>query len=250
MATDERRYGMDWPRSSRESAGMPIIDLNCDMGELADAAHEEQLMQLITSANIACGGHAGDEATMRRTVRLAHQYGVAVGAHPGYPDRANFGRVPMPLSPDEIERTVYEQIAALGAMAAIAHVKPHGALYNLAARDATVADAIARGAARWSRELVLVGLAGSVMLDVWREMGFRAAAEAFADRRYEPDGSLRPRKYADALITDPAAAGAQAVRLAASAQTLCVHGDTPGAPAILHSVREALYAAGILLAAL
>ena len=224
-----------------------MIDLNCDMGELADAAHEERLMQLITSANIACGAHAGDEATMQRTVRLALQYGVAVGAHPGYPDRASFGRVEMPLSPDEIERTIYEQIAALGALAAIVHMKPHGALYNLAARDAGVARAIGRGAARWSRELILVGLAGSVMLDVWREMGFRAAAEAFADRRYEPDGSLRPRKYADALITDPATAAAQAVRLAASARTLCVHGDTPGAPEILRSVREALEAAGIAL---
>ena len=231
-------------------AGSSMIDLNCDMGELGDAAREERLMRLITSANIACGGHAGDEAAMRNTLRLALQCGVAAGAHPGYPDRAHFGRVAMPLSPDEIERTVYGQIAALGAVAAgegaaIFHVKPHGALYNLAARDADVARAIARGAARWSRELVLVGLAGSVMLDVWREMGFRAAAEAFADRRYEPDGSLRPRRYADALVTDPAAAGAQAVRLAAAAATLCVHGDTPGAPEILRAVREALKAAGI-----
>ncbi len=229
---------------------MSTIDLNCDMGELEDPSHDARLMPLITSANIACGGHAGDEATMRRTVRLARQHGVAVGAHPGYPDRANFGRVAMPLPQGDIERIVYEQVAALGALAAIRHVKPHGALYNLAARDADVARAIALGAARWSGDLVLVGLGGSVMLDVWREMGFRTAAEAFADRRYEPNGSLRPRNRAGALITDPAAAAAQALRLAASVRTLCVHGDTPGALEILDSVRAALQEAGIALRAL
>src|ERR1700722_17365341 len=146
-----------------------MIDINCDMGELDDAALEETLMQYVTSANVACGGHAGDAATMERTVRLARQYGVAVGAHPGYPDRANFGRVEMPLNATQIALTVAGQIRALADIAGnLTHVKPHGALYNVAAKDAQVARAIGEGAASVSRDLVLVGLAGSAMLEVWR----------------------------------------------------------------------------------
>lgn len=226
------------------------VDLNCDMGELADAEYEERLMRYVTSANVACGGHAGDGATMERTLRLAARYGVAVGAHPGYPDRANFGRLEIPLSGEEVEEAVYAQVAALAAVAArcgmvLAHVKPHGALYNVAARKPEVARAIGRGVGRWGYRAILVGLAGSGMLDIWKAMGFQVAAEAFADRRYEPDGSLRPRRYADALIADPALAAAQAVRLARAAQTLSVHGDTPGAPDILAAVRSALASAGI-----
>jgi len=224
-----------------------IIDLNCDMGELDDAAHEAALMQYITSANIACGGHAGDEATMERTTRLAMERGVRIGAHPGYPDRANFGRLEIPMATEEIARTVWEQIDRLDAVVRrlggeIVHVKPHGALYNVAVRNAEVARAIAEGVARWNPKTVLFGLAASPMLDVWREMGMTVAGEAFADRRYEPDGTLRSRKFADALITDPRAAAAQALRLAreGNAQTVCVHGDTPGSVEILKACREAL----------
>jgi 5-oxoprolinase (ATP-hydrolysing) subunit A len=224
------------------------IDLNCDMGELADVVLEEALMRSVTSANVACGGHAGDAATMARTVNLARQYGVAVGAHPGYPDRANFGRIEMPLSPAQIAREVAGQVRALEEIAGeLTHVKPHGALYNVAAKDADVARAIAEGVASVNRKPVLVGLAGSIMLQVWREMGFRTAAEGFADRRYEPDGSLRPRKFADALITDPEQAAAQALQLAQDgrAGTICIHSDTPASVRILTAVSEALRTAGI-----
>jgi len=223
------------------------IDLNCDMGELEDAQHEAALMEFITSANIACGGHAGDEATMERTTRLALERGIRIGAHPGYPDRANFGRIEMPMSAAEIEATVREQIERLDAVVRrlggeIVHVKPHGALYNVAVRNETVARAIAAGIAQWNPKTTVFGLAGSPMLDWWRQMGFTVAAEGFADRRYEPDGTLRSRKFPDALITDPQAAAAQAVRLAREgvAQTICVHGDTPGAVEILKACRKAL----------
>jgi UPF0271 protein len=223
------------------------MDLNCDMGELEDAAHEAALMEHITSASIACGAHAGGDAMMERTARLALARGVRVGAHPGYPDRANFGRIELPMSAAEIAETVYRQIGRLaaivrGAGGEVQYVKPHGALYNAAVRDSGVARAIADGVARWNRALPVFGLAGSPMLDVFRETGLKAAAEAFADRRYEPDGTLRSRKFADALITDPREAAAQAVRLARSGavDTICVHGDTPGAVAILAACRAAL----------
>jgi len=187
---------------------------------------------------------------MERTVRLARQYGVAIGAHPGYPDRANFGRVEMPLSAEQIARAVAGQIRALADIAGeLTHVKPHGALYNVAAKDGGVARAIGEGVGSVGGELVLVGLAGSAMLEVWREMGFRVAAEGFADRRYEPNGSLRSRQFADALITDPEQAAAQALRLAreGGAETICVHSDTPGSVRILAAVSEALRSAGITL---
>jgi UPF0271 protein len=223
------------------------IDLNCDMGELEDAAHEAALMEYITSANIACGGHAGDELTMERTARLALARGVRMGAHPGYPDRANFGRLEMPMTPQAIADTVYAQIARLDEVlrtlgGALVHVKPHGALYNVAVRNAEVARAIALGAARWNPRTTLFGLAGSPMLDVWRAMGMAVAGEAFADRRYEPDGTLRSRQLPDALITDPREAAAQAARFAGQglAETICVHGDTPGSVDILKACREAL----------
>ena len=223
------------------------IDLNCDMGELDDAAHEAALMAYITSANIACGGHAGDAQTMERTTRLALERGVRIGAHPGYPDRKNFGRLEIAMTAEAIAETVYEQIARLDEVVrrlggTIVHVKPHGALYNVAVRDAGVARAIARGVERWNPRTTLFGLAGSPMLDVWREMGMTVAGEAFADRRYEPDGTLRSRKFADALITNAQEAAAQAVRLAREgrAETICVHGDTPGSVEILKACREAL----------
>jgi UPF0271 protein len=224
-----------------------IFDLNCDMGELEDARHEAALMEYITSANIACGGHAGDEATMERTARLAIARGVRIGAHPGYPDRANFGRVEIPMPAAEIERTVRRQIERLDSVVRrlggrIVHVKPHGALYNVAVRNTEVARAIGGGVASWDPRVTLFGLAGSAMLDVWRQMGLEVAVEAFADRQYEPDGTLRSRKLAGALITDPRQAARQALGFAreGKAQTICVHGDTPGAVDILKACREAL----------
>jgi len=220
-----------------------MIDLNSDMGELADASIEAALMRHITSANVACGGHAGDADSMRRTVELARRNGVAVGAHPSYPDRANFGRVELAMSGEQIAEAVHQQILTLAAITGeLTHVKPHGALYNVAAKQAEVARAIGEGVARFGQDVVLVGLAGSVMLEVWQGMGFRTAAEGFADRRYEPDGSLRPRRFADALITDPAEAAAQAMRLAREGrvQTICVHSDTPGAAGIAAAVAAAL----------
>jgi UPF0271 protein len=224
-----------------------MIDLNCDMGELEDAAHEAALMEYVTSANIACGGHTGDEATMERTARLALQLGVRIGAHPSYPDRANFGRVEMVMPVGEIEATVRLQIERLGRVVAglggrIVHVKLHGALYNVAARNPAVASAIGAAVAGWNAQAVVFGLAGSVALDIWRKMGLSAVAEAFADRRYEPDGSLRSRKFPDALITDPEEAASQAVCFArqGQAQTICVHSDTPYALEILKACWEAL----------
>jgi UPF0271 protein len=251
---------------------MKRMDLNCDMGELPEAVSDgtqESLMASLTSVNIACGGHAGDAWTMKTTIEQALRWKLDVGAHPGYADRANFGRVELRLAPEVIADSVFEQVRALAATAAecgarVAHVKAHGALYNQAARDRVVAGAIADGVARWNRDVMLVGLAGSLMLDVFREAGFAVAAEAFADRRYEEDGSLRSRKFADALIRDPAEAGQQALRIAergavvacggsevvANAQTICIHGDTPGAPAIAAAVAKMLRKAGVELSAL
>ena len=251
---------------------MRRMDLNCDMGELPDAVSDgtqESLMASLTSVNIACGGHAGDARTMKETIEQALRWKLDVGAHPGYADRANFGRLELRVPPEVIVDSVFEQVRALAAIAAecgarVTHVKAHGALYNQAARDRVVAGAIADGVGRSNRDLVLVGLAGSLMLDVFRELGFRVAAEAFADRRYEADGSLRSRKFADALIRDPAEAGQQALRIAergtviahdgseiaANAQTICIHGDTPGAAAIAAAVAKMLRQAGVGLSAL
>ncbi len=245
------------------------IDLNCDMGEIP--AHiqdgtQESLMRSITSVNIACGGHAGDERTMKATIEQALRWDLAIGAHPGYPDRENFGRVELDLPLDQIEESVYGQIRTLAEVAAtyataIVHVKPHGAIYNQAVNKPGLARAIANGVARFSKDVVLVGLAGSKMLDVFREAGFKVAAEAFADRRYEPDGTLRSRKFEDALLKDPKQAAEQAVRIATKqgviasdgstvkieADTICIHGDTPGAPKIAEAVAAGLQEAGISL---
>src|ERR1700683_511683 len=226
---------------------MKRIDLNCDMGEFPDAIYDgsqELLMPSLTSVNIACGGHAGNAQTMKATIEQALRWKLAIGADPDYPDRANLGRLELNLSLEAITDSVFEQVTALAEVAdhcgvRLTHVKPHGALYNQAAGNRMLAQAIAGGVARWSRDVTLVGLAGSLMLDVFREAGFRVAAEAFADRRYEADGTLRSRKFEDALIRDPAEAGQQALRLAergtvlacdgseivANAQTICIHGD-------------------------
>src|SRR3954466_2122661 len=195
------------------------IDLNADVGESFGAwriGEDERLIPLVTSINVACGFHAGDPLVIERTVRLGVDAGVAVGAHPGYADLAGFGRrdVEMPL--DAIEASIVYQVAAVAAFAAAAgvalrHVKPHGALYNRAARHPAVAAAIARGVCRVSPDLVLVGLAGSESLAAALDAGLPVAAEAFADRAYEPDGTLRARRLPDSMLADPAAAARQAV---------------------------------------
>jgi UPF0271 protein len=237
-------------RSSAERA----IDLNADVGE---GPGEEPLYALITSANIACGGHAGNEDTMREAVGLALRHGVAIGAHPSYPDRAGFGRVTTALAPPEISRAIAEQVASLARVAdalgvKVAHVKPHGALYNDAATSPKLAIAVAVGVLSVSDALVLVGLAGSAALEVWRDRGFRVAAEGFADRAYTASGTLVPRTRAGALITDPLVAAAQAIRLAGrgGCDTVCVHADTPGAAGIAAAVRRGLEEAGFTVSAL
>jgi len=245
---------------------MTTIDLNCDMGEREDLAPsvQEELMESITSANIACGAHAGSEALMRLTLRQALAHGVAVGAHPGYPDRDNFGRLPLDMPFAMLEASIAGQVHELVRLAGeggveVRYVKPHGALYNQAAQDEELARTIARAVSRVSRALAIVGLAGSPALAVWKKAGFRTLAEAFADRRYEPDGSLRPRRFADALLQSPEEAAEQALRIAVEhevvardgsvvnveAQTLCIHGDSPGAVETARSVRARLKAAGI-----
>lgn len=248
------------------------LDLNCDVGELPEAVADgtqEAILRQVTSANIACGGHAGNSQMMRATIEQAQRCGAAIGAHPGYEDRANFGRIALALSGEELAASVYRQVVALAEIAAqcgagIGHVKPHGALYNQAARDRLIARAVAEGVARWRRDVVLVGLAGSVMLEEFRAAGFAVAAEGFADRKYEADGSLRARKFRDALLHEPAEAAAQALRIAKQGsvvaangaviplkvETICIHGDTPGAAQIAAAVRRALEDAGFTLHAL
>lgn len=243
------------------------IDLNCDMGESFGAyilGADEALMPLVTSANIACGYHAGDPMVMDRTVRLALRHGVSIGAHPGFPDLLGFGRRVMHLRPEEIENYVLYQVGALAAFARSvgaepAHVKPHGALYNMAERDLEIARAIARGVARAGPRLILVGRANSALIRAAAEVGLPAAREGFADRAYEPDGSLRPRHLPGAVLTDPETAAEQALRIARegrvtasngetiplAADTLCIHGDTPGAAEIARAVRRRLEAAGV-----
>ncbi|HXV13135.1 MAG TPA: 5-oxoprolinase subunit PxpA [Candidatus Krumholzibacteria bacterium] len=251
---------------------MKTIDLNCDMGELPEAVADgtqESLMQSLTSVNVACGGHAGDTRTMQTTIEQALRRRLAIGAHPGYPDRAHFGRKEMKLPPEAVRDFVFEQVRALADVAercgaTLSHVKPHGALYNQAVRDRALAQAIADGVAQCTRDVVLVGLAGSPMLDAFRERGFMVAAEAFADRRYQPDGTLRPRTFDEALIAEPEEAGRQALRIAAhrsviahdgtevpvDAQTICIHGDTPGAVAIAAAVAAAVRGGGVVPRAL
>jgi len=248
---------------------MKRIDLNCDMGELPKAiadGTQEALMPSFTSINVACGGHAGDAQTMTTTIEQALRWKLAIGAHPGYPDRANFGRLEMNLSAQAISDSIYQQVRTLAEIAAhcgvqLTHVKPHGALYNQAVHNRQLAQAIADGVTRWRRDVALVGLAGSPMLNVFRDAGFSVAAEAFADRRYESDGTLRSRKHEDALIHDPAKASRQALSIAqqgtvtacdgsqvtVTAQTICIHGDTPGAPQIAAAVAKTLRDAGLTL---
>lgn len=241
---------------------MATIDLNSDLGE--GAGSEAMLMPFITSVNIACGAHAGDERSMRETVLLAKARGVAVGAHPGYRDPDNFGRKALEVPAADLVADLVAQIAVLRAIAIAAgtdlvHVKAHGALYNSAQHDPVVASAIVDAVARSDRSLLLFVFPGSQVERMARAAGLRVAREGFIDRTYERDGTLRSRTHPDALITDPAAAARQAVSfmreggvtardgtfLELGVDTLCVHGDTPGAPNILRATRAALVAAGV-----
>lgn len=243
------------------------IDLNADVGEsfgVYRLGQDPVLLPAITSANIACGYHAGDPGIMRATIALARAHGVAVGAHPGFADLAGFGRRELRASPQEVEDLVLYQIGALSAMARAAglrlqHVKPHGALFNMAARDRAVADAIARATAAFDDTLILFGLPGSALVDAGQRAGLRTASEAFADRAYLRDGTLVPRGEPGAVIHDAEAVVARAVamvrqrsvlatdgtRVPIEVDTLCVHGDTPGAAELAQRVRGALLEAGI-----
>ena len=243
------------------------VDLNADVGESATSeglSAELALFPFITSINVACGAHAGDEATMRLMLEAGREARIAVGAHPGYPDRAGRGRRALELSPSDVARIVADQVRLLDELAGslgvlLRHVKPHGALYNQAAADPVLAAAIADGARRASPRLRLVGLAGSALLAAGTAAGLAVAAEGFLDRGYRPDGTLVPRTEPGALITDAGEAAAQALALASrhrvrtsdgtwrtiAVDTLCVHGDTPGAASLARRVRAELEAAGV-----
>ena len=245
--------------------GAERIDLNGDVGE--GVGQDFDLIPLLTSANVACGLHAGDAGTMRATVALARHHGVAVGAHPSFPDREHFGRRPMSLTAAEAEASVAAQIRALAEIAAregarLRHVKPHGALYNMAARDVTLADAIARATAAVDPALILVGLAGSELIAAGRRTGLAIAHEVFADRAYAADGTLVPRDRpgavihdvdivagrAVAMVRDRSVAAIDGTRVPIEADTICLHGDTPNAAALARRIRQALTDAGIQLA--
>lgn len=226
------------------------IDLNCDLGE--GAGNDEAIMPYITSANIACGFHAGNERTMRETLRLAKRFDVNAGAHPSWNDRENFGRKEMDFSPAEAEKIVLEQIQILAAIAkeegvTLTHVKPHGALYNQSAKDVELASAIARAVKAHSVDLILVGLAGSRSMEAGREMGLRVAAEGFPDRGYNADGSLMSRLLPGAIIESPEEVARHAIELVKTGRmdTLCLHGDHPRAAENAKMLREVLEKNGI-----
>ena len=235
------------------------IDLNSDLGESFGAwtlGRDAEVLPHITSANIACGFHAGDPSVMRRTVLAALEHGVSIGAHPGLPDLAGFGRRAMRVTPDEVYDMVVYQVGALTGVARsvggrVAHVKPHGALYNMAAGDASLADAIARAVRDVDPGLAFFGLAGSALVDAGRARQLRTVPEGFPDRGYDAHGRLLPRAHPDALVKDPAAIAAHASTMAqaGSVETLCIHGDSPHAPQAARAVREALAAAGVTVAA-
>lgn len=245
----------------------PSIDLNCDMGESFGRyrlGSDAEMLDIVTSANVACGLHAGDPVVMRETVALATARGVAIGAHPGFPDLQGFGRRALAMAPDDLEAAILYQLGALGAFvraagATLRHVKPHGALYNIAARDAGTAAAIARAVAAFDRDLIVVTLPHSALREAAQALNLPVAAEGFADRAYQNNGALVPRSRPGAVIHDPARAAQRAVRMVTEGavaaitgetvpleiDTLCVHGDTPDAPAIAAALRQALEANGI-----
>ncbi len=243
-----------------------VVDLNADVGE--GMGDDAALMPFISSASIACGYHAGNAAVMRNAVEFARRHGVAVGAHPGFADRRSFGRRELRLPMAEVESLVARQIAALAEVSTVKgvslrHVKPHGALYNMAARDAGLAQAIARATAAADPALVLFGLAGSALIDAGRRAGLRTASEVFADRSYRGDGSLVPRSEPGAVLDDPELVVERALAMIRNAavtaidgtvvplevDTICVHGDTPGAVAMARRLNESLAAAGIAVRA-
>jgi len=246
---------------------MMCIDLNCDLGE--GAGHDTELMPLISSVNIACGAHAGDEATMHATVELAKKHGVAIGAHPGFADRDHFGRRELPVSAAEVRGLVHDQVLRLqliarGAGTRLVHVKPHGALYNMAARDAELARAVVDAIYEVDPRLMLFGLAGSQLIAVAEACGLPVASEVFADRRYQADGSLVPRSQPGALITDEKAAVTQALSMVLGdrvtaidgtivgirADTVCVHGDGVRPVEFAQRLREAFLGSGVSLKAI
>ncbi len=238
------------------------VDLNCDMGE--GCANDAELMKFVSSVSIACGSHAGDLTTMRETVRLAIENNVAIGAHPSYPDRENFGRLSMPLSSTEVFQIVIDQIKTLKDIcdesgATLRHVKPHGALYNDAAKDQELAAAIAAAVSKTDRDLVMFGLSGSQLISEAEAINLKTASEVFADRTYRRDGSLTPRSEPNALITETSEATEQVLRMikegnvvtthgdliAIRADTVCIHGDGNHAVEFARSVRNALDAGGV-----
>jgi len=241
---------------------MWCVDLNCDLGE--GAGHDAELMPLITSANIACGAHAGDEATMRATVALAQKHGVAIGAHPGFADRANFGRRELSVSPDEVHELVLSQVRKLQRLGTVRHVKPHGALYNMAARDLDLARAVVDAIYETDPRLILFGLAGSHLVAVAEACGLPVVSEVFADRTYQADGSLTSRTHPHAMITDESAAVAQVLRMvregkvratdgtdvAIKADTVCLHGDGARPVEFARKLRQELAAAGVEIKAI
>ncbi len=243
------------------------VDLNADVGESYGVyviGDDEALLGAVTSANVAAGFHAGDPGVLRRTIRAAQARGVAVGAHPGFQDLAGFGRREMKLSPADAEDLVLYQIAAVAGVAhsegaRLRHVKPHGALYNMAATDSRLAAAIARAVRAFDRSLILFGLSGSALLDAGRAEGLRVAAEAFADRGYLRDGTLAPRSGGQSVLSDPSMVADRALRMVTEgvviavdgttvpivADTICIHGDTPGAGQLAENLRRGLEAAGV-----
>jgi len=247
------------------------VDINCDMGESFGAYEigaDEDVMPYVTSANIACGFHGGDPAVMRKTIAAATAHGVAVGAHPGLPDLVGFGRRTMQVTPQEVyDMLIYQTGALLGFAKALGvplrHVKPHGALYNMAAAQPALADAIARAVRDVDAELVLYGLAGSQLLTAAERVGIRSASEAFADRNYLHDGALVPRSRPDAMVHDADEAVRRVVRMVSEgivvdvegedipirADTICIHGDGPHAAEIARKLKEGLLAAGVELRA-
>jgi UPF0271 protein len=262
--------------SARRSRDEPLpqlrVDLNADIGEsvgVSKTGDDELLLRSITSGSVACGFHAGDPSVMRATVQLAARAGVALGAHPGFADRAGFGRREINTDPQEITDLVLYQIGALSGIlraegVKLQHVKPHGALYNMSVRRPDVAEAIARAVASFDDSLILIGLPGSELLSAGVGLGLTVAAEAFADRSYESDGSLTPRHEADAVLTEPEHAARRAVRmvrdgtitardgsvLSAKIDTICIHGDTPQASELAKAVRRGLEDAGVAVASL
>lgn len=244
------------------------LDVNCDIGEGFGAyrlGFDEEIMPYISSANIACGFHAGDPMYMRRTVRLAEAAGVSIGAHPGLPDIMGFGRREMMVSADEARDYVVYQIGALQGFTGtkkLQHVKPHGALYNMGARNEELARAVAEAVREADPDLILVGMAGSAWVKVGRELGLRVACEAFADRAVNADGTLVPRSHAGAVINDVEEVMMRVVRIVTEgkvaaingeeiemmADTVCLHGDTPGAADLAQTLRQGLEAAGITIA--